>query len=480
MKKTTPNPDCPGCVALSAEVDTLKRLVLDLQEQVATLQLELVQTRETLAKAGKNSSNSSKPPSSDIVKPPKPAPKGRRKRKRGGQRGHAKHERTFDLSDADLHHTYTLDMCPNCGGEHLEELDGVEQIRFQYELVEKPVVLTAHQGFSYWCADCQKVHHAQLPGEVRKGGLAGPRLTALIGSLKGGCHTSYTTIQSFLEDVMGASLSTGMLAKVVGKVSTALAVSYQELFDALPSQDCLNIDETGHKENGQKMWNWVFRAPDFTVFTIEESRGAKVLEDVLGVECEALLGSDYYSSYRAYMKDAPVTVQFCLAHLIREARFLSQSHDKVIKNYGQRLLDGLKKIFKIIHQREKIPPDTFRRRLEKERDRFLEMAKRTQAGGQARVLAKRFRDHGKEYFTFITQPQIDPTNNVAERAIRFCVIDRRITQGTRGFAGRQWSERIWTTMATCAQKGCSAFSFITRAVKASFSSTEPPSLLALT
>ena len=175
-----------------------------------------------------------------------------------------------------------------------------------------------------------------------------------------------------------------------------------------------------------------------------------------------------------------VIVQFCLAHLIREARFLSQSHDKVIKNYGQRVLDGLKKIFKIIHQREKIPPDTFRRRLQKERDRFLEMAKRTKAGGDARTLAKRFRKHGKEYDTFITNPQIDPTNNVAERALRFCVIDRRITQGTRGLSGRQWCERIWTTMATCAQKGHSAFSFITRAVQASFSSTEPPSLLALT
>jgi len=297
----------------------------------------------------------------------------------------------FDLLEADLHHTYTLEVCPNCAGAHLDLLDGEEKIAFQYELAEKPVMLHAHQGLAYWCADCQKIHHAELPDEVLKGGLVGPRLTAMIGSLKGGCHTSYTTIQSFLGDVMGASLSTGMLAKVVGKVSSALTVPYQEIFDALPNQECLNIDETGHKENGQKMWNWVFRAPDFTVFTIEESRGAKVLENVLGSECEALLGSDYYSAYRAYMKDAPVIVQFCLAHLIREARFLSQSHDKVIKNYGQRVLDGLKKIFKIIHQREKIPPDTFRRRLQKERDRFLEMAKRTKAGGDARTLAKRFR-----------------------------------------------------------------------------------------
>jgi transposase len=259
MQKIFSNPDCPRCAALRAEVDQLKRLVSDLQQQVRSLQ-------EAAAKARKNSSNSSKPPSSDIVNPKKPAPKGRRKRKIGGQPGHTKHERSFELSEADQHHTYTLDVCPNCGGEHLAALDGMGQIRFQYELVEKPVVLHAHQGVSYWCADCQKFHHANLPDTVRKGGLVGPRLTAMIGSLKGGCHTSYTALQSFLKDVLVVSLSTGMLAKVVGKVSMALKAPYEELLEALPKQACRNIDETSHPENGQKMWNWVFRAPDFTAF----------------------------------------------------------------------------------------------------------------------------------------------------------------------------------------------------------------------
>jgi hypothetical protein len=464
-------------------VDALKHLLLDMRQQLDALQGELSQARaerdkaqEALTKARKNSSNSSKPPSSDIVKEKKRSSSGRRKRKIGGQPGHPKHERTFSLEEADEQHLYSLDACPQCAGVHLEALPGAEKTTYQYELVDQPILLHAHQTQAYWCAECQKIHYAFLPAPVRKGGLVGPALTAMIGYLKGGCHTSYTTIQSFLEDVMGSTLSTGMLAKVVQKVSKALATPYQEVWKALRHQETLNIDETGHPENGASWWNWVFRAPTFTVFTIEESRSAQVLEDTLSTECEAVLGSDYYSSYRAYMKQAPVTVQFCLAHLIREARFISESHNKVIANYGQRVLDGLKLIFKIIHQREKIPPDTFRRRLERAQKQFLRGARRTQAGGQAAVLAKRFRTHGREYFTFITQPEIDPTNNVAERAIRFCVIDRLITQGTRGLAGRQWCERIWTTLATCAQKGDRAFPFIARAVQAFFSGTKPPSL----
>jgi len=486
METSSSHTSCPACHALRAEVDALKGFLQGMRQQLDVLQGELSQVQaerdtaqEALAKARKNSSNSSKPPSSDIVKGKKRSSVGRRKRKIGGQPGHPKHERTFCLEEADEKHTYDLDTCPKCAGVHLEVLPGAEKTTYQYELVEQPILLHAHQTQAYWCPDCQLIHYASLPAPVRKGGIVGPDLTAMIGYLKGGCHTSYTTIQSFLTDVMGSPLSTGMLAKVVHKVSDALAAPYQEVWKALREQKILNIDETGHPENGQSLWNWVFRAPNFTLFTIEESRSAQVLEDVLGTECEAVLGSDYYSSYRAYMKQAPVTVQFCLAHLIREARYLSQSSSQVIANYGQRVLDGLKSIFKIIHQREKIPPDTFRRRLERQRDQFLRMARRTQAGGEAATLAKRFRTHGREYFTFITQPDIDPTNNVAEQAIRFCVIDRLITQGTRGTVGRQWCERIWTTLATCTQKGHRAFHFIRRAVQAHFSDTDPPSLLSL-
>ena len=485
---------CPNCLGLRAEVDALKHLVLEmrqsldaLQHKLSQTQTELVQTQRALvktqaelARARKSSSNSSKPPSSDIVKAKKPSSSGRRKkRKIGGQPGHSKHERLFSLSDADSQHIYELDTCPHCASLDLEVWPGAEKTTYQYELVDQPIRLHAHQRPAYWCPDCHKIHPASLPVEVRKGGLVGPELTALIGYLKGNGHLSYATLQSLLDDGLSCWLSGGMLAKVVQKVSQALARPYEEMVQALPQQKTLNIDETGHPENGKRLWNWVFRTPNFTCFTIEDSRGAQVLEDLLGTECEATLGSDYYSSYRAFMKKAPVTVQFCLAHLIREARFIAQSSTKTIANYGQRVLDGLKALFKLIHQREKIPPDTFRRRLERQRDKFLRQVRRTKAGGQAAVLAKRFRTHGREYFTFITQPDIDPTNNVAERAIRFCVIDRLITRGTRGIPGRQWCQRIWTTRATCAQKGQRLFHFIREAVQAQFAGTPAPSLIAL-
>ena len=215
MKISSSDTACPSCTGLRAEVDALKHLVLEMRQQMDALQHKLSQTQTEwaqtqtalekrqaeLARARKNSSNSSKPPSSDIVKAKKPSSSGRRKkRKIGGQPGHSKHERLFSLSDADQQHTYELDTCPHCASRQLEVWPGAEKTTYQYELVDQPIQLHVHQRPAYWCPDCHKIHHASLPVEVRKGGLVGPELTALIGYLKGNGHLSYATIQSLLDD----------------------------------------------------------------------------------------------------------------------------------------------------------------------------------------------------------------------------------------------------------------------------------------
>ena len=74
---------------------------------------------------------------------------------------------------------------------------------------------------------------------------------------------------------------------------------------------------------------------------------------------------------------------------------------------------------------------------------------------------------------------MEPTNNRIEQQFRFLIIDRKITQGTRGEAGRRWCERIWTTLATCAQRGHGAFVYLSRAIEAYFHGHAGPSLLAM-
>ena len=317
-----------------------------------------------------------------------------------------------------------------------------------------------------------------MPEAVAKTGLFGPRLTTLVAFMKGVCHASFSTIRKFLRDVVGVRVCRGYLAKLIAKVSDWLAPAYEELLARLPGEAFLNVDETGHKENARKFWTWCFRAELYTLFRIEPSRGSQVLVDTLGEEFNGVLGCDYFGAYRKYMRQFDVLVQFCLAHLIRDVKFLATLPDKRQRAYGERVREALRELFAVIHRRDKLSPAGFARKLQAARVEVVRVATtRVPPGKHARNLAKRFHKHGEAYFQFITTPGIEPTNNLAEQAIRFVVIDRRITQGTRSETGRRWCERIWTTIATCAQQGRSVFDFLLASVETHLRGVPPPSLM---
>jgi len=462
---------------LQQEVVTLKQLVQRLEERFVEQDKRIKYLESELEKYKKNSSNSSKPPSSDIVKPPKQK-KEEGKRKIGGQPGHERHERTpFTPDEIDEIIFHTLDACPDCSG-NLIRTDTAPVVLQQIEIIEKPVEIKEHRGLAYICDKCGKIHYAPLPPDIEKAGLAGPLLTALIAYMKGCCHASYSTIAAFLEDFARIKVSRGFLVKVVMKTSAALEQPYNELLDFISNEPVVNVDETGHKLYKKKFWTWCFRAKLYVLFKIDKSRGSKVLIDILGEEFDGVIGCDYFNAYRKYMKDFDIAVQFCIAHLIRDIKFLLSLYDKRAALYGKRLLDEIRKLFKIIHSQSEMTPDAFQKALETQRYAIISTATANVPKHKAaRNMANRFIQHGDSYFRFITTPGIDPTNNIAEQAIRFVVIDRLITQGTRSESGNRWCERIWSVMATCSIHNLSPFHFILSSVKAFFSGVPPPSLL---
>jgi transposase len=202
------------------------------------------------------------------------------------------------------------------------------------------------------------------------------------------------------------------------------------------------------------------------------------LIEVLGGEFNGVLGCDYFSAYRRYRRECGVLLQFCLAHLIRDVKFLTTRPDARDRAYGGRLREALRQLFAVIHRREQLSPEVFQSQLEAARTEVLRCGTgEVPETKHSRTLAKRFEKHGESYFRFLTTPGVEPTNNLAEQAIRFVVLDRLVTQGTRSAAGNQWCERIWTVIATCAQQGRSVFAYLEAAVRAWFHRTEAPSLL---
>src|SRR5437016_3517842 len=188
-------PACQGCAALMQHLEQL-------QTRVAQLEAEL-------AAAKKNSSNSSKPPSSDFVKKPKDKPKDGKKRKRGGQPGHPRHERPLLPDDrVDDRFEFMPVECPDCHGPVVASKQPpkiVQQI--ELPMPAELVRVVEYRLHACWCRKCRQVHYAPRDAATQQVGVVGPRLTALIAYLKGACHASFSTIRKFIRDVLQITIS---------------------------------------------------------------------------------------------------------------------------------------------------------------------------------------------------------------------------------------------------------------------------------
>lgn len=430
---------------------------------------------EKIARLQKNSGNSSKPPSSDIVKPLKVIRRLGKKRKRGGQRGHRKFSRQpFEPEQVDEVIEYEFKDKDAEGLKPLDEWFIIQQI----ELPDKMYRVIEHRARKYLDPATGQIHLAPIPDEVRKGGLLGAGFTTATAFMKGGCHMSYTTIQKFLKELMKLDISRGMLCKAVQKVSQSLQPAYEQLAERLPYESQVGIDETGHHDEGKLHWTWCFDTSDYSLFKIDESRGSNVLEKTLGKDFSGIVCADYWGAYRKYARLFDVPVQYCMAHLIREVRFLAEHKITKLSRWGHNLLGWLRKLFRTLHRRDELTAKGFIRSMDKIKAGFLSRMRRPPNHPLAKKLARRFKGKAAEsYFRFLTEPEVEPTNNRTERQIRPVVIDRRITQGTRGDAGMRWCERVWTTLATCKKQERNAFDFIHESVVAKWSKQKYPLLI---
>jgi len=471
MRTATP-PSCAACAERDHRIANLTATVQELNQTILALQ-------QQLAQAAKTSATSSKPPSSDIVKPPKPSPPdGQAKRTIGGQPGHQAHFRQpFPPDQVHSTELYRLDSCPDCG-HSLQPNAEPSQVIQQIDLHAHTCQVTEHRSYQSWCPQCGKMIAAPFPSAVAKGGLLGPRLTALVAYMKGACHASFSTIRLYFRDVLRVQVSRGHLKNVLAKVTAVLDTPYDELKKLLPDEKILNVDETGHKKNGEHWWTWCFRAELYTLFHIDPHRSSAVLIEVLGREFAGVIGCDLYSSYQKYMREFDVVLQLCLAHWIRDIKHLTTLPNAAEREYGERLRESVRDLFRIIHAREQHSEVEYQRRLQAQRRKVVVVGTSgVPEGESSQTMKKRLEKHGQAYFTFITTPGVEPTNNLAEQAIRFVVIDRRITQGTRSEDGDHWCERIWTVLATCAQRGVSAWQFLEESIMAYWEGVKQPSLL---
>jgi transposase len=458
-------------VLIETQATTIKKLearIVGLETLVRTLQ-------ETIARLQKDSHTSSKPPSSDIVKPKPQLTTGGKKRKIGGQKGHKKHERVpFPPGQVDRFIEVTLEVCPECGGP-LQECEEVVT-KQQIGIVEKPLIVTEYHRHTYTCPGCQTAHTAPEPEGIRSG-LFSMELIAVVAYLKGRCHVSYRVLRAFFRDVLGVVISCGFLAEQIKKAGRALKGVHKELVERLKGEGHLHIDESGWKENGEKRWIWAFRAEKYAVFLIRSSRKEEVLEEVLGKEYEGIISCDFFAAYRMFYRVSKALVQFCWAHLIRDVLFLLKLEDAEVVRYGRRVIKQIKAMFETIHEQDKMGGKEWEERMRGHQEKIVRRATGTvPEQKEARLIAKRMREWEEEYFGFIGAG-IEATNNPAERTIRQMVLDRVVTQGSRGPVGNEWHERFWSVLTTCDIQHKPVMNYLRECLSAYFGTGLYPSLI---
>jgi transposase len=445
---------------MEALIDHYEARIADLENQVQKLTPQ----------------NSSLPPSTQHPHAkPKRSKRGGRKRKRGGQNGHQKHQRELIPSEeCDDIIPLRPDACRRCG-KPLTGMDP-EPIRHQvWELPEIKPIVTEYQQQRLACPCCGITTCASLPPGVPNS-QSGPRLVAFAGLLMGHFRQSKRRASLFLQDLLKMPCCPSLTVKMQNQVAGAIQVPYEQLKNELGNQGQLFMDESPTKQANKKAWLWAAVAPLFAVFAIFSSRKGDALPKLLGDSFKGIINCD-----RAKMYWQAKRLQWCWAHLKRDFQALIDHPDKRAQRLGHDLMRQVKLMFQ--HWRRykagEIRWETFRKYMTPVRKEIDHLLLRGKFSGNKRLvgMCHELYNNRQWLWTFVDVKGIEPTNNTAERALRPAVIYRKLSFGTQSESGSRFIERMLTVTETCRLQNRSAYEYLIEAVTAYFSNQAPPSLL---
>jgi transposase len=408
------------------------------------------------ARAQRNSGNSNRPPSAD---PPwvKPHTSSTPKGTPGARPGHPGHRQAL------LEPTEVIEVQPPaCGCGQTAFPDA--RPYYTHQVIELPDIQMHVQHFVLWearCSRCGRITKAPVPPAASSG--YGPRFTALLGELSGSQRNSRSAVQEFCRSVLGVPISQGAIQRAVDRVSEALK-PYDEAIAVQARRAPVNyIDETSWYRHGVLGWLWVMVNTTVALFKVQTSRSHAAFEALIA-HWAGILVSDGYTVYQRWVHGR----QTCLAHLIRRARGLAERQEPELARFGGRVLTELQRL---VHWAQAPPTagavQTWYARLVHLLQQYR--LRKDEAGTLARTLEREL----SALWTFVVEAGVEPTNNRAERALRFAVLWRKMMQGTYNEKGDRWVERILSVRETCRLRGVPTFPVLVDAVTCYFNDQHP-------
>jgi transposase len=415
-----------------------------------------------------NSSNSSFPPSKDKKKKKK---KGNGN-KGGGQPGHKGHSRKLlDSAEVDDIVICRLYSHCECGGRiTIKEEHHRHQV---YELPQIKLHVTEYHLEKGRCSCCDANHVAALPQGVTWG-ITGPNLTSFMSQMVSKYKLSRRELQEFLKEQFDFQLSLGCVFNKQKLVNNALKKPVDELLKHIKDSPCVNMDETGHRRDGTSQWLWGVMSPLAAFFSIENSRGKKIIHRLME-GYENIIISDRYAAYNYFNSSKR---QICWAHLKRDFTKLSEKPDKMIARIGKNLLRCQAELFEIwhnfkqghIHRNELI----FKTKLIRDHvGEYLEQGSYTDPKLKIVRFCKNLLENFSSLWTFLFIEGVEPTNNHAERCLRPAVIWRKKSFGTRSDYGSEYVARTMSFIMTCKLQAKNSFELLKVTMQSFFANISP-------
>lgn len=412
------------------------------QNKILATQVEVLQ--EELRK---NSSNSSKPPSSDS---PKQREKNRARRarrasgrKRGGQPKHKGcHRHLVATEQSDRIVRLYPEQCGNCW-RALQRQRCDSPRRYQVvELNRGGVQLTEYQRHYIQCPDCGYTSWAAYTAQIPRSPF-GPRLSCIVVMLTGVYHLSRRQTQRLLYELWEIRISLGAISAIERRVSRLLAPAHQQAKTLADTAACKHTDGTGWRQAGTALQLWTVATSSVTVFTIVKDGTSKTLRALFG-RIKGILISDRAKAINFWAMNRR---QICWSHLLR--KFVSFSErDGPAGRFGSELVDYATVVFETYRSwvTGTISRRVFRQRMAPVR---LQVEALLQRAVDAKVdrlsgSCQDMLDHKQALWTFVDRRSIEPTNNHAERELRAFVLWRKRSFGCNSEHGNRFAERIMT------------------------------------
>jgi len=428
------------------DIEAKDALIVALWEEVQKLRLKLIK------KPKKTSQNSSLPPAKGFKAQVKSQDQAS-KVKRAGSIGREGGGRPLS-EHPDQIITAKINSCQGCGTNLSSSL---QQLIQRYDKIDIPPiqpVVTRVERYSCTCPECGQAQIAPVPVGMEPGSPFGPRIAALVTTMRSGHGISYRRMQQMLGEVFGLEISEGAIANLLLRVKEQLQSSVDGIVQRLRSSRLICSDETSARVNGKNQWEWVFQNDQVCLHVIRPSRGGDVIREVMEEYRPQIWVSDLFSAQKTHPAE---DWQVCLAHQLRDCQYGIDAGDEIFSPLMKRIL---LRAF-VIHRRwsDLAASTQYQYRLKLRRDLSLALVlSPTQDDGVR--LQKRYRDLREHLFLFLEDSTIPPTNNSSEQALRWSVIFRKVTNGFRSDWGRDLFAAVRSIVNTGKRQGLSAFESI--------------------